>query len=135
MTRRIILFAAIVTLVMFRAETARAQSVDARSTLEAAAKTMGATDLKSIRYSASGWFSRIGQTYGLNEDWPHYEVDDYTRVIDYAAQWSREDYIRKQGNYPTLGLLPMPEKHITTILSGNFAWDMDGDTPVPLTRM
>jgi len=135
MARRIMLFAAIVALVVFTAKTARAQSVDARSALEAAAKSMGATNLKSIRYLASGWFSRIGQTYGLNEDWPHYEVDDYTRVIDYAAQWSREDYIRKQGNYPSFGLLPMSEKHITAILSGNFAWDMNGDTPVPLTRM
>jgi hypothetical protein len=135
MARRIALLAALMIFAAFAAGTAAAQSVDARSALEAAAKAMGATNLKTIRYSANGWFSRIGQTYGLNEDWPHYEVDDYTRVIDYDAKWSREDYTRKQGNYPTLGLLPMAEKHITTILSGNFAWDMDGDTPVPLTRM
>ena len=135
MARKIIVLAALVISLAFAAGIASAQSVDARSALEAAAKAMGATNLKSIRYSANGWFSRIGQTYGLNEDWPHYAVDDYTRVIDYDAKWSREDYIRKQGNFPTLGLLPMAEKHITKILSGNFAWDMDGDTPVPLTRM
>ena len=53
----------------------------------------------------------IGQTYGLNEDWPKYEVAGYTRAIDYDARWSREDYTRRQGNYPTLGGTPMsPQK-------------------------
>ena len=132
MPRRMTVLIAFLLLV---ARTAPAQSVDARNALEAAAKAMGADNLKSIRYSAAGWFSRIGQTYGLSEDWPHYEVADYNRVIDYDAKWSREDYIRRQGGYPLLGLPPIPEQHITAILSGNFAWDMDGDTPVSLTRM
>jgi hypothetical protein len=132
MARRIVV---LIAFVLLMTGASPAQSVDARSALEAAAKAMGATNLKSIRYSASGWFSRIGQTYGLNEDWPHYEVAEYHRVMDYDAKWSREDYLRKQGTYPLLGLTPMPEQHITSILSGNYAWDMDGDTPVPLTRM
>jgi hypothetical protein len=125
----------LVGLLALAAGTASGQAVDARKALEAAGKAMGATNLKSIQYSASGWYSRIGQTYGLNEDWPHYEVADYTRVIDYDAKWSREDYTRRQGKYPLLGLTPMPEEHITSILSGNYAWDMKGNTPVPLTRM
>src|SRR5580700_5006330 len=108
------------------AGTAPAQSVDARKALEASSKAMGADNLKSIQYSGNGWFSNIGQTYGLAEDWPHYEVADYTRVVDYGAQWSREDYTRRQGKYPTLGRAPIPEQHITTILSGNYAWDMHG---------
>ena len=112
-----------------------AQNADARKTLEAAAKAMGVANMKTLQYSASGWFSQIGQTYGLAEDWPHYEVSDYTRVIDFDAKWSREDYTRRQGKYPTLGRVPMPEQHVTSILSGNYAWDMQGDVPVPLTRM
>ena len=115
--------------------TASAQTVDARKALEAASRAMSATNLMTIQYSASGWFSQIGQTYGLAEDWPHYEVADYTRVIDYDAKWSREDYTRRQGKYPLLGRTPMPEQHVTSILSRNYAWDMQGDTPVPLTRM
>ena len=117
------------------AGTAPAQSVDARKILEDAAKAMGVANMKTLQYSASGWFSQIGQTYGLAEDWPHYEVTDYTRVIDFDAKWSREDYTRRQGKYPTLGRVPMPEQHVTSILSGNYAWDMQGDMPVPLTRM
>jgi glyoxylase-like metal-dependent hydrolase (beta-lactamase superfamily II) len=115
------------------AGTASAQTVtDVHAVLEASLKAMGGVNLKTIRYSGSGWSSRIGQTYGLAEDWPHYEVAGYTRVIDYDAKWSREDYTRKQGNYPLLGRPPMPEERVTSILNGNFAWDMQGDKPVPL---
>jgi len=122
------------------AGSAPAQTVkDVRSVLEASLKAMGGVNLKTIRYSASGWSSRIGQTYGLAEDWPHYEVADYTRAIDYDAQWSREDYTRRQGKYPLLGRPPMPEQRVTSIFSGGYAWDlqsdMRGDKPIPLTGL
>ena len=71
----------------------------------------------------------------LAEDWPKYEVAGYTRAIDYDAKWSREDYTRRQGNYPRLGNLPMPETKVTSIVSGNYAWDMQGDKPVPFTSL
>src|SRR6201997_3864619 len=119
MARRICI---IIGLSILFAGTASAQSVDARKALEASVKAMGASNLKTIQYSASGWFSQIGQTYGLAEDWPHYEVTDYTRVIDYDAKWSREDYTRRQGRYALLGGPPIPEEHVTSFLSGNFAW-------------
>src|SRR5579863_3007757 len=113
-----------------------AQTVkDVRAVLEASLKAMGGVNLKTIRYSASGWSSRIGQTYGLAEDWPHYEVAGYTRVIDYDAKWSREDYTRRQGSYPLLGRPPMPEERVTSILSGSYAWDMHGDKPAPLANL
>ncbi|HUI80445.1 MAG TPA: hypothetical protein VLY24_21115, partial [Bryobacteraceae bacterium] len=113
-------FGVVPTLLCLMAGGVSGQTVkDVRSVLEASLKAMGGTNLKVIRYSASGWSSRIGQTYGLAEDWPHYEVADYTRVIDYDARWSREDYTRKQGRYPLLGRPPMPEERVTSILSGN----------------
>ena len=133
MKRKLALFSAFLGLM---AGTASAQTVkDVRSVLEASLKAMGGTNLKTIRYSGSGWSSRIGQTYGFAEDWPHYEVAGYTRAIDYDAKWSREDYTRRQGKYPLLGRPPMSEEHVTSILSGNYAWDMLGDKPVPLTNL
>ena len=131
MARRFCILAA---LFMLFAGATSAQTVDVRTVLEASLKAMGGANLKTIRYSGSGWSSRIGQTYGLAEDWPHYEVADYTRAIDYDAKWSREDYTRRQGKYPLLGRPPMSEEHVTSILSGNYAWDMQGDKPVPLTQ-
>jgi glyoxylase-like metal-dependent hydrolase (beta-lactamase superfamily II) len=133
MQRKVAAFAAFLGLI---AGNASAQTVkDVRSVLEASLKAMGGANLKTIRYSASGWSSRIGQTYGLAEDWPHYEVADYTRALDYDAKWSREDYTRRQGRYPLLGRPPMSEEHVTSILNGNYAWDMQGDKPVPLTSL
>ena len=114
----------LVTFVVLMATTASAQQVpvkDIHLVLEASMKAMGGTNLKTIQYSARGWNSRVGQTYTLNEDWPKYEVADYTRAIDYDAKWSREDYTRRQGNYPRLGNLPMPEIKVTSIVSGNYA--------------
>jgi glyoxylase-like metal-dependent hydrolase (beta-lactamase superfamily II) len=122
----------IVALLALMVGTASAQSTqDARTVLQNSMKAMGGTNLKTIEYSGAGWSSNIGQTYGLAEDWPHYEVADYTRVVDYDAKSWREDYTRRQGNYPTLGRVPMPEQHVTNILSGGYAWDMNGTTPVP----
>jgi Metallo-beta-lactamase superfamily len=133
MERKVAVLAAFLALAV---ETGSAQPVkDVRSVLEASLKAMGGASLKTIRYSGSGWSSRVGQTYGLAEDWPRYEVAGYTRVIDYDARWSREDYTRRQGRYPLLGRPPMPEEHVTSILSGNYAWDMRGDKPVPLTSL
>jgi L-ascorbate metabolism protein UlaG (beta-lactamase superfamily) len=133
MKRKAAVFSAFLGLM---AGAASAQTVkDVRSVLEASLQAMGGANLKTIRYSASGWSSRIGQTYGLAEDWPHYEVADYTRAIDYDGKWSREDYTRRQGKYPLLGRPPMPEDHVTSILSGNYAWDIQGGKPMPLTSL
>jgi len=133
MKRKAAVFSAFLSLMV---GTTSAQTVkDVRSVLEASLKAMGGNNLKTIRYSASGWSSRIGQTYGLAEDWPHYEVADYTRAIDFDAKWSREDYTRKQGKYPLLGRTPMSAERVTSILSCNYALDMLGDKPVPLTSL
>ncbi len=131
--RRVAIFTAFLALA---AGNAAAQNVkDVHSVLEASLRAMGGVNLKTLQYSANGWSSRIGQTYGLAEDWPHYEVADYTRAIDFDAKWSREDYTRKQGKYPLLGRPPMAAEHVTSILSGNYAWDIEDGKAVPITRL
>jgi len=127
-----VLFVAFITL---GARTMSAQDVDAHKALEAAAKAMGTTNLKSIQFTADGFLSKVGEQYDLTTDWPHFEVSEYTRTIDFDAKYMRLDYNQKQGSYPTNGYPPVPEDHVTNILSGNFAWDMKGDTPVPYTRL
>lgn len=136
MKRRTGFSVAFFVLVMLIGVAASAQQVkDVRSVLEASLKAMGGTNLKTIQYSGGGWSSRIGQTYSLNEDWPKYEVADYTRTIDYDAKSSREEYTRRQAKYPLLGRPPMAEERITSILSDNYAWDVQGDKTVPFTRL
>jgi hypothetical protein len=105
MVKRFVMFVLAVGL------SATASAQDARAVLQASLKAMGGENLKTIQYSGAGWSSAIGQTYGLDTDWPHFEVAAYTRVIDYEAKWSREDYTRRQGSYPTFGRVPALTPH------------------------
>ncbi len=95
---------------------------------------MGGENLKTIEISAAGSSSLIGQQYAVDGNWPQIEIANYTRAIDFDAKWSREDYTRRQGNFPTFGRVPMAEQRVTAIVSGSYAWDMRDGMPVPLTR-
>lgn len=111
-----------------------ASAQDARSVVEAAATAMGATDLKTIRISGAGWTAAVGQSYGLTNDWPRFEVPTYTKVIDYDAGTSREEFTRRQGDFPPRGggFTPLQgEPRTIALLSGAYAWNMDGTTVVP----
>ena len=114
--------------------TASAQEVDARPALQASLKAMGGENLKTIEISAAGSSSLIGQQYSIEGNWPQFEVANYTRAIDFDARWSREDYTRRQGNFPTFGRVPMAEQRVTAIVSGAYAWDVRDGMPVVLTR-
>ncbi len=131
MVRRLSIFVALFGL---WAGPAFAQEVDARAALLASLKAMGGENLKTIEIAAAGSSSLIGQQYSIEGNWPQFEVANYTRTIDFDAKWSREDYTRRQGNFPTFGRVPMAEQRITAIVSGTYAWDMRDTTPVPITR-
>ncbi len=108
---------------------------DARAVLQAAATAMGATNLKSIQYSGTGWTAFVGQSFSLaTGDWPRFEVPSYTRTIDYDARSLREEFTRRQGNFPPQGGGGTPlqgEPRTVQLLSGTFAWNMNGETAVP----
>ena len=113
-----------VALVALGGGTASAQAVDARKAIEAAAKAMGTMNVKSIQFVGDGFVANVGEQYNLTDGWPQVQVTDYTRTIDYDADYMRVDYDEKQtGN------------HVINVLNGKFAWDMKGETPVPLTRL
>ena len=124
----------LVVLFGLSAGTAVAQNVDARPALLASLKAMGGENLKTIEISAAGSTSLIGQQYSVEGNWPQVEIANYTRAIDFDAKWSREDYTRRQGNFPTFGRVPMAEQRITAIVSGSYAWDITNGQPVALTR-
>jgi glyoxylase-like metal-dependent hydrolase (beta-lactamase superfamily II) len=128
------LFAAPVffALAITTAQTVAAQ--DARAVLQAAVTAMGAANVKTIQYSGAGWNAAVGQSFSPEEDWPRFEVTSYTRTIDFQAKSSREELTRRQGSYPPRGGGGTPlqgEQHQVAILSGNYAWNIDGDKPAP----
>src|SRR5262245_48945154 len=131
MVRRLWMLAALCALAV---APAAAQEVDARAALRASLKAMGGESLKTIEIAAAGSSSLIGQQYSVEGNWPQFEVANYTRSIDFEAKWSREEYTRRQGNFPTFGRVPMAEQRMTAIVNGQYAWDMRDNMPVPVTR-
>src|SRR3989441_502455 len=134
MARKLCVAAVCLALIVVAGDTLRAQ--DARGVLQAAAKAMGAANLKTIQYSGTGWNAGVGQSFSPQDDWPHFEVTRYTRTIDYDARSSREEFTRRQGNNPPRGGGGTPlqgDQQQVAIVSGNSAWNMDGQNPVPQT--
>src|SRR3989441_2886414 len=132
MTRRVCVVAAVLALIVAMGDSPRAQ--DARGVLQAAVKAMGTTNVKTIQYSGTGWNAAVGQSFSPAEDWPRFEVTRYTRAINYDAKFSREELTRRQGNNPPRGGGGTPlqgEQQQVSIVSGNYAWNVDGQNAVP----
>ena len=99
-------------------------------------------DLKSIQYSGStGYVAAVGQNYSPANDWPANQLTSYTRTIDYDAKSSKEELTLKQGtgqggptgggNAPLITTPLVGEQQRTSMVSGNYAWNMQGTTVVP----
>ena len=71
-------------------------------------------------------------SYTPNDDWPKFQVTDYTRTINYEDRSSREEYTRRQDTYPPQGGgTPLQgEQRRVFLTSGNHSWNMNGATPV-----
>src|SRR5437016_1644880 len=130
MARKLCVASVLIALVV-AGDSLRAQ--DARGVLQAAVKAMGADNLRTIQYSGSGWNAFVGQSFSPQDDWPRFEVTRYNRTIDYNASYSREELTRRQGNNPPRGGgAPLQgEQQQDFIVSGNSAWNMNGQNPVP----
>jgi glyoxylase-like metal-dependent hydrolase (beta-lactamase superfamily II) len=119
-----------------------AQEPDARTLVQASLKAMGAENVKSITYSGNtGYVSAVGQNYSPASDWPANQLTSYTRTIDYEARSSKLDYTLRQGtgqggpagggNAPTITTPLVGEQRTIQMVSGNFAWNMQGTTVAP----
>ena len=130
MTRKI---AAFLGLLMFMSATAVAQ--DARAVLQAAIKSMGTETLKCITYSGTGGYVGIvGQNYSPRDDWAKVELANFSRTINFDARTMREEQVRRQGNYPRRGGGGIPiegEQRQINLVSGNYAWSMQGTNVNP----
>ena len=130
MAKRVWLF---VVLVVLMAGPVAAQ--DAHAVLRAAADALGVTDMTSIQYSGSGWVGAVGQNFAPDQDWPRFELARYTRTIDFPTSSSKEEMVIRQGNYPARGGGGAPiqgERRRTLLVSGTRAWNVEGDTVIPM---
>ena len=108
-----------------------AAAQDAQRVLRAASEAMGAPS--NVRYSGAGWVANVGQSYTPDDDWPRFEVTTYTRTISYDDRSSREEYTRRQGNYPPQGGgAPLQgDQRRVLLTSGEYSWNLNGPNPVP----
>src|SRR5262249_27851182 len=80
-----------------------AAAQDARSTIAAASKAMGADALNTIEFSGSGSDFTLGQAYSGTWPWPKFIDKTYTRQGDFRIPASKMDRVRMQGENPPRG--------------------------------
>jgi glyoxylase-like metal-dependent hydrolase (beta-lactamase superfamily II) len=116
------------------ARTVRAGVEESTSPIDAAAAALGAANLRSIQFSGWGYDYIFGQAYDGSMPWPRFNVPAITIAIDYAAPALRDDRRRAQSENPPLGggFQPLTgELRQTWLLSGNYAWDLAGQSVAP----
>ena len=105
---------------------------DAEALLRRTAVTMGATDLKTIRFAGSGTGATFGQAFKPGVAWPKLNYSSFARVADYQNAALREDFARSRGEPTGGGAVPLSgEQKLTTYLHGTHAWNVAGPAPAP----
>ena len=103
MSRTCITLMAAVLLLAACGEPAPAPPPDSATLLSEARTAMGGDNLTSIEISGAGQDATVGQPWNINEGWPMWDVQDYNRVIDYAATASRQSAVREIADPGKLG--------------------------------
>jgi glyoxylase-like metal-dependent hydrolase (beta-lactamase superfamily II) len=124
----------VTSLLVFSPLAATAQ--DGRAGLEAVAKALGATGLKSIEIQGGGAVFQVGQSYSAGTAWPQFNVRSFTRVVNYDTASLRDEILRTRALEPPRGGGPYVrgEHKQVFVLSGDHAWNVMGDaaTPAPI---
>jgi glyoxylase-like metal-dependent hydrolase (beta-lactamase superfamily II) len=104
-----------------------------RATLEAVARAMGASTLKSIEYTGTGANFAIGQSTAPGAPWPRFNLKSYARAVNYDTSSAREDLVRSRADsLPRGGGAPaMGEARQILMVSGDHAWNVSGETAAP----
>lgn len=114
-----------------------ADAQDSRAALEAVAKALGATGLKSIEIQGGGAVFQVGQSYTAGTAWPQFNVRSFTRVVNYDTASLRDEILRTRALEPPKGGGPYVrgEHKQVFVLSGDHAWNVMGEaaTPAPIT--
>jgi glyoxylase-like metal-dependent hydrolase (beta-lactamase superfamily II) len=108
-----------------------ASAQDAKSVLQSATKAMG--DVNSIQFSGTGHLSQLGQAFAPGTVYPETDVTSYTKTIDYTSKSAKEELTRVEKNPPVKGgSRPFAgEDKQVNFVSGQYAWDQPGSSPVP----
>jgi glyoxylase-like metal-dependent hydrolase (beta-lactamase superfamily II) len=100
----------------------------AKALLQAADKAIGASSVKSMTVSATGWMGYPGQQFSEG-DLPRSDLKSYTVTIDYPSKSAKREYVRVQGNNVArgggAGFPVQGEQKFTELVNGNMAWNVN----------
>jgi glyoxylase-like metal-dependent hydrolase (beta-lactamase superfamily II) len=121
----------VLAMAVLAAPTGRAQ--DSKAVIEAAAKALGSTNLRTVQFSGWGFDYVFGQAHTPGQAWPRFTLPGYTMTIDFAAPAMRDDRRRTQLEDPPLGGGFQPlfgEQRLIAVVNGAHAWDVVGDAAI-----
>src|SRR5919108_6189509 len=93
-------------------------------TLQAAADTLKAADIRTIEYSGTGKWYQFGQAPSPTLPWPPFDVSAYTASINYDAPAARVQMTRKQVVEPERARPAPVEQKVDQYVSGAAAWNL-----------
>src|SRR5262249_16900424 len=106
----------------------------AKAILQAADKAIGASNVKSVVVTGTGWMGSPGQQFAQG-DLPRADLKSFTYTADGPSKSAKFDYVRVQGNNPTRGGGGIPiqgEARSTELVNGNVAWNLNAQgQPAP----
>ncbi|MBC5765532.1 MBL fold metallo-hydrolase [Ramlibacter albus] len=105
---------------------------DPQAELKRADAAMGGTNLKSLRYAATGTGGTFGQAFVPGQGWPKLNITQFSRVLDYETGAMKEDSARSRSEPTGGGAVPLMgqgEQRISAHVRGEYAWNMVGPAP------
>ena len=71
--------------------------------LDAVARALGATNLKTLEIQGSGTIFQVGQAYTPGTPYPQFNVRSFTRVINYDTGSLRQEFVQTRALEPPKG--------------------------------
>jgi glyoxylase-like metal-dependent hydrolase (beta-lactamase superfamily II) len=132
MSKKLFLAFAVSGLFFVASSLLQAQRKDVKDVLRDVAKAMGADEVKSLQYSATGFYFWMGQGYRNTDPWPKFTLRNYTRMLDYdnnayeeKLAWTESpaDFANQQRGG---GLTPLKGEGMRqdNFLAGNYSWNL-----------
>jgi glyoxylase-like metal-dependent hydrolase (beta-lactamase superfamily II) len=95
---------------------------DAKSAIDNASKAMGADNLKSVEFTATGWEYSFGQAVNPTSPWGGFELKTYTRAINFETpSWHIDRVLAPIPPNRRGGGLP-PAATTTVVIGPNTPW-------------
>jgi glyoxylase-like metal-dependent hydrolase (beta-lactamase superfamily II) len=107
---------------------------DGRAALEAAARALGASGLRTIQLTGSGAHFAVGQSPAPGMPWPRFNVKSFTRSVNYETASLRDEIVRTQAEDPPRGGGQQPvrgEQRQVFVVSGDHAWNVVAGAEIP----